>query len=193
MDWKDIGKGVAKTLPLIGSVLMGPAGGAAGTLIAAALGVDDEPTAVAEAIRKDPEAALKLRDLELRHKKRWEELRLKGEALALEERKAILQDKANARRREIELVKAGDRKGAAMTHVVALLVIAGFLGALAALLFTAADPGEAGLLLIGQLSTAFGVAVAYYLGSSLGSKAKDAMIAGMDKLRTLPGRLQPSG
>ncbi|WP_025324515.1 hypothetical protein [Deferrisoma camini] len=188
MSWKDIGKAVAKTAPLIGSVLGGPAGGAAGTLIAAAFGVKDEPAAVAQAIQKDPEAALKLRELELRHKERWEELRLKGEALALEEKKALLQDKANARSREIELVKAGDRKGAAMTHVVALLVIAGFLGALWALLFTDADPGEAGLLLIGQLSTAFGVAVAYYLGSSLGSKAKDATIAGLGKMR---GRVQP--
>jgi hypothetical protein len=45
-------------------MLAGPAGGAVGAMIASALGVDKNPDSVAKAIRSDPQAAIKLRQIE---------------------------------------------------------------------------------------------------------------------------------
>lgn len=66
MKWSDVGKaikGMAGTaLPVLGTALGGPAGGAAGALLAKALGVDTTPEAVAAAL--NPDALVKLREVE---------------------------------------------------------------------------------------------------------------------------------
>ena len=73
---------VSKFAPAIGTALGGPLGGMAVSALAKQFGVADEVAAVTKAIQADPEAALKLKQLE--HDKF----------------KAILEDKANARERE---------------------------------------------------------------------------------------------
>jgi len=80
MNWKEIGEQVLGFgLPLLGSVLGGPAGGAVGTMVASALGVGDEPEAVAKAILADPTgAAAKLEELETRHRHEIERLSLEA-------------------------------------------------------------------------------------------------------------------
>lgn len=65
MNWKDVGKLVGKAAPILGTALGGPAGAALGTMVAGALGVDNEPDAVAAAVANDPQAALKLKELYL--------------------------------------------------------------------------------------------------------------------------------
>jgi hypothetical protein len=64
MDWTDIAKDVAAAAPLLGSLVGGPAGGAIGGLIASALGTDHSPDAVKQALAVNPEAAVKLRQIE---------------------------------------------------------------------------------------------------------------------------------
>nr|WP_289108757.1 3TM-type holin [uncultured Halomonas sp.] len=64
MNWRDVAETVAKAAPALGGVLAGPAGAGAGTLIARALGVDDNPQAVQAAMHADPQAAIKLREVE---------------------------------------------------------------------------------------------------------------------------------
>jgi len=64
MNWRDVAETVAKAAPALGGVLAGPAGAGAGTLIARALGVDDNPQAVHAAMQADPLAAIKLREVE---------------------------------------------------------------------------------------------------------------------------------
>ena len=44
--------------------------------------------------------------------------------------------------------------------------------------------GDAGLMLLGTLASAFGAVVNYYLGSSLGSTSKDAYIKKIQVLKT---------
>lgn len=72
MDWQDVAGLVARAAPVLGTALLGPAGGAvggvAGALIASAFGVENEPAALARAIQADPAAALKLRQVELENK-----------------------------------------------------------------------------------------------------------------------------
>lgn len=64
MEWKDITGAISKAAPLIGTLIGGPAGAAVGGLVSAALGVDNTPDAVHEALKTNPEVALKLAQLE---------------------------------------------------------------------------------------------------------------------------------
>jgi hypothetical protein len=64
MDWKDIAATVGKAAPLLGTLLGGPAGGAVGALVASALGTGADPDAVAKEIAANPDAAVKLREIE---------------------------------------------------------------------------------------------------------------------------------
>ncbi len=85
MNWKDIGHSIADTAPLLGSLLGGPPGAAVGALISSAFGVKAEPDKLAEAIKADPEAALKLRQIELDNKTELERLTLQAETQKLAE------------------------------------------------------------------------------------------------------------
>jgi len=64
MDWKSISESIAKFAPLLGRALAGPAGAAAGDIVAAALGVSNTPDAVQQALATNPDAAVKLRQIE---------------------------------------------------------------------------------------------------------------------------------
>lgn len=67
MDWKDLGKKVISVgAPLLGTVLLGPAGGAIGAAVGSLFGVEsDDPEAIIEAIAGDPEARAKLLEFQL--------------------------------------------------------------------------------------------------------------------------------
>lgn len=66
MEWKEIASTVGKIAPLLGPLLAGPAGVAVtiGGVIASALGVDNTPDAVSQAISINPDAAVKLAQIE---------------------------------------------------------------------------------------------------------------------------------
>jgi len=68
MQWKDVGQTVANFAPLLGDLLPIPGAGIAGKLIAAAFGVENTPDAIHNAIKADPDAAIKLAKLELDNK-----------------------------------------------------------------------------------------------------------------------------
>ena len=64
MDWSDVAETVGKIAPAAGGALYGPLGAAVGGVIADKLGVEQSPQAVSQAINADPEAAVKLREIE---------------------------------------------------------------------------------------------------------------------------------
>lgn len=64
MKWSDIGEMVASAAPMLGTALAGPAGGAAGALVARAFGAEETPEGVKQAVMGDPESNAKLRRLE---------------------------------------------------------------------------------------------------------------------------------
>ena len=67
MEWKDVATTVAKSAPMLGGLLGGPVGaavGAVGSMIASALGVANTPDAVQQALTVNPDAAVKLADIE---------------------------------------------------------------------------------------------------------------------------------
>lgn len=182
MDWKDVGKTVAKAAPVLGAVLTGPAGAiaaSAGALAASFLGEEPEPENLMRAL-ENPEAMIRLRELEDRHRARLLEWQARQLELEVENTKS-------ARNREVELAKAGSA-AAWITGIVALVVIVGFFGMLHQVL--AKDLiNEPALILLGSLGTAFGAVVNYYLGSSLGSTRKTNFL---EKAATVPGASQAS-
>lgn len=63
MNWEDVASIISKTAPVLGS-LFGPVGSAVGMLVSGVLGVKNDPTSVAEAVKTDPKATEKLMALE---------------------------------------------------------------------------------------------------------------------------------
>ena len=64
MNWSDIAKTVGGFAPLLGTLLGGPAGTAVGAMIASGLGVSPEPDEVSKALAINPDAAVKIKQIE---------------------------------------------------------------------------------------------------------------------------------
>jgi hypothetical protein len=160
MNWSDIGKNIIKAAPLLGSALMGPTGGVVGTLIASQFGAErNNPEDVMQKINADPNAVLKLKELELTNQQKLAEI-------ALEEHKATLQDIASARAREVQLAQSGNRDW--MPSILALIVTSGFFITFFIIFFTQSDSGDKEVLNVmsGNLGAGLISVLGYYFGSS---------------------------
>lgn len=169
MDWTALGGAIGPLaqigLPALGTLFGGPLGGAiggiAGQAVAGALGVAPSPQAVQQAIATDPQgAAEKLRALEAE----------------TAQRKDVLEDVADARATEVRLVQAGSPV-AYGPIAFSMVATVGFV--LVSIIAMRAAPGadrDVTLFLLGAWNTAFASVMAYWVGSSSGSRAKDAMI-----------------
>lgn len=164
MDWKEVGVSIAAMAPALGVALGGPAGGAVGALVAAALGTPARPADVAAVIAQDPDAAVKLREIELRHAEVIA-------SLAAQQYEAQLLDVQQARVTHREHWMPW-----ALTIALALMVAAMGVGLF--VLDTPAENREVVYLLAGQLLGAFATAIAYWLGSSRGSAEKQRALEG---------------
>ena len=80
--WDSIKDTVGSVAPIAGSLLGGPAGSAVGSMIASALGVSSTPDAVAAAIKSDPQAAIKIRQIEAQLEQT--RLEVRGQAIQAE-------------------------------------------------------------------------------------------------------------
>ena len=143
---------VSKFAPAIGTALGGPLGGLAVTAIAEKLGVADEVEAVTKAIKADPEAAMKLKQLEL------------------DKFKAVLADKDSARNREATI--ATSEKAPLINKLVspllALIVVIAWVGIQYTLLNTTVPQEMRELVarVLGTLDGALMVILSYYFGAS---------------------------
>lgn len=169
MDWKDVGKLIGKAAPVLGAVLSGPAGlivSAAGALVSSKLGCESTPEAVSSVLAASPEALVKIRQIEADERARLLDYQTMQTQFDLENLKS-------ARLRESEVAKTGSWISWATT-IVSIVITLGFFAMLVVVLKTGSEEiGEAGVLLLGSLSSAFGAVVQYYLGSSLGSAKKE--------------------
>ena len=169
MNWMDIGKqAIQMGAPILGGALGGPAGAAVGAMIANQFGIDTPtPANIMAAIKADPEAALKLREVELRHQERLTEMEV--DRFRIET--ADVQDARSA------------HKDSWVPWALTFTLVAMVSGIVAALLWVAIpeDNKEVVYLVVGQLIGAFSTAIAYWLGSSKSSASKDAHIAGIIK------------
>lgn len=159
MDWKKVGKTVGKFAPMLGTVLGGPGGGAVGALVASALGVDNDPDAIEQAVKNDPGAAVKLREVELQHKERLELIAFK--TLSKE-----LGDKANAR----EAHKHNPMPAIICVSLTVMVAIGAWM------LFTLNIPEankQISYLLFGTVLAKWGDSIAYWVGTTRSSAEKD--------------------
>jgi hypothetical protein len=164
MDWKAI---LATVAPTLATAAGGPLAGVAVQAIAKALGL---PESTQEAVEQavagaTPETLLALKQADLEFQKAMR-------ALDIDVLRIDAGDRDSARKMQIET-------NSRIPGSLAFAVTAGFYGVLLWLLCYGMPPsgGEALLLLLGSLGTAWTGVVAYYFGSSAGSARKDALLA----------------
>jgi len=155
MDWKDIRNTIASFAPALGTALVGPAGAAVGAMVASALGVEDDPVAVEQALKHDPDASFELIKLE----------RQLGFQILKEE----LKDKQDARKHH-----KNHWMPSVLTILLALMVSLMFTG----LLLYAVPQSIADILYLitGQILTAFLTTVAFWMGTSRSSQEKNGWL-----------------
>lgn len=158
MKWGDLKEIIGAAAPIVGTALGGPAGAAVGSLVSSALGVENNPQAVAKAIENDPEAHLKLKQLELDNAK---DLRAKVLKMAEIE----LQDLQNARE---------NHKHSIMPTIIfyALTAIAVCYGASLLFVDIPADNRDMINHFGGQLITLWVASCAYWIGTTRSSAEK---------------------
>lgn len=158
-------------VPLLGTALGGPLGGAAASFIADKLGIQEKTIeAVSEVLNSgkmsaDQIASLKLAEIDFQKF-------LEGNKIKLEELEAG--DRASARAREVAVKDW-------IPGLLAVLLTSGFFGVLAYMMQYGAPErgGDALLVMLGSLGTGFASVLAYYFGSSSGSASKNAIIERM--------------
>lgn len=163
---------VRTVAPTLASAVGGPLAGMATRAISdALLGKPDgaEAELVEAAAKATPEQLLALKQAEQDFAVRMRELDIDIERLSNE-------DRASARDREV-------RTGDWTPRVLAAAVTLGFFGVLFWMIAYGLpeNGGEAMLVMLGTLGTAWGAIVSYYFGSSAGSREKNDTISKMMK------------
>lgn len=185
MTWKDVGNVVGKAAPVIGGLLGGPVGAAAGKLVANVLGCEESPEAVQAELAKNPEAYVKLKTAEIEHKGQLAELALEEKRLlvnaGIKHREIDTADIQSARQRDIDMRKSGQSNTRAN-----LMILGDVLGLIVCLVIiymlrntTGEGVGEIrGILtaVTGYFGLGLRDAHQFEFGSSRGSREKDLML-----------------
>lgn len=79
MNWSDVGRVIGGAAPTLGVLLGGPAGGAVGALIASALGTASDPDSVNSVLVNNPDAMVKVQELQLNAKVQLQQLAVTAE------------------------------------------------------------------------------------------------------------------
>lgn len=148
--------------PMLATVVAGPLGGKAVSMIAEKFGVEDTVEAVAKAIAGDPEAAQKLAEIDL--------AQFRAEA----------EDRDSAREREVEMAKANATPLSQMVvPILALGTVATTFLFIAALLFLEIKTEQQQLIIfaLGYATAAAQQVLSYYFGSSKSSQDKTAAMS----------------
>lgn len=92
MEWHDLSSIVGKAAPILGTLIAGPAGAAVGGLVASALGIAPAtPDTVAQALTVNPDAAVKLAEIEAKKSVELQSLLIQGEQNRLANDTATIQ------------------------------------------------------------------------------------------------------
>jgi hypothetical protein len=153
--------------PTIAKATLGPFGGLAATALSSILGTPpaDEQATSAALLNATPDQLLAL-------KKAEQDFQVQIKTLGISEEKLVYDDIANARDRQIAVK---DDTPAILAYAITF----GFFGTLGFMLWNGkpAVGGDALLVMLGSLGTAWAGVVSFYFGSSLGSAKKDTALA----------------
>lgn len=165
MNWQDLRSVISKAAPIVGTAIGGPAGSAVGSLVSLALGVDETPEAVAAEIKRNPEALLKLKQLESDER---ETMR----AYEVETLKAELADVQNAREHH---------KQSRMPAVITLLLTVMASGLLYAIIYSEIPEGsrDLAMMMFGHVFTLWGGSVTYWIGTTRSSSQKTQLLTNL--------------
>jgi hypothetical protein len=178
MDWKDIAGTLGKAAPLLGTLIGGPAGAAIGGMVASALGTPATPDDVSAALATNPDAAVKLKQIEADRQVQLQQLVEQHAGALLAAQTAAIQadvsDRDSARKREMS-VRGSTPAG------LAWLVVAASVGSVAAVVggYVTKDPALAGIVgtTLGYLMGEAKQVLNYYFGSSSSSDRKTELMA----------------
>ena len=174
--WDNIKELIGTSAPVIGTLIGGPVGGAVGGLIGKALGVENTPEAIEAELRNNPDALIRLKELEnskelaiLQAKHEDERIKIEAKRAETEEKQIYLADKQSARSRQTDSEKATGKVDVAL-YVIAGVIVVAFFVSILALIFITLDKQsgtyELLLMLFGALTTKFGTVVDYFFGAS---------------------------
>lgn len=178
--WDNIKELIGTSAPVIGTLLGGPAGGAVGGLISKVLGVDNTPEAIELALMNNPDALLKIKELETSKELAILQAELENKRIDVgsvidnrkldnEKDQMFLSDKQSARSRQTDSEKATGKVDVAL-YVIAGVIVLAFFVSILALIFITLDKQsgtyELLLMLFGALTTKFGTVVDYFFGAS---------------------------
>lgn len=177
MDWKDIAEIIGKAAPIAGGLLGGPAGAAVGSLVASVLGVSSTPDAVSQAVKNNPDAALKLKEMEL-------DYAFELNKLALESERMKIADIQSARSADVAKTQATGKRDYNL-YALSWCLFVGFFTLVAILIFYKVPQDSSGVIfmLFGTLSAGFGSVVTYFFGSSKSSADKTDLLAKAEPIK----------
>lgn len=186
-SWKAVGELVGAVAPIAGAALGGPAGGAIGSMIAGALGVDDNADAVAKALKADPSLAVKVKELEVEARRLELEAIAKERDAELEAVRIQLADVQNARGLQVEALRQDDTFSKRYVYYLAsfwsiFAVI--YVTAITFMQIPAANVRFADTILGFVLGTIIATVMNYFLGSSKSSADKTLHMADAAKEAT---------
>lgn len=178
--WDNIKELIGTSAPVIGTLLGGPAGGAVGGLISKVLGVDNTPEAIELALMNNPDALLKIKELEASKELAILQAELENKRIDVgsvidnrkldnEKDQMFLSDKQSARSRQVDSEKATGKVDVALYAIAGAIVVAFFVSILALIFITLDKQSgtyELLLMLFGALTTKFGTVVDYFFGAS---------------------------
>lgn len=162
----DLPSVLLKSAPLLATAVASPAAGMAVSLLESVFGLSNsKPAELIAKISADPDRELKLKQLEAQHGENL--ITLANAKYALE-----AQDRSSAREREIQL---HDHTPAILAYILTV----GVFCALAYLFIMPVpqDNKELIVAIISSMTTVWVAAMAYYHGSSLGSRNKENMLS----------------
>lgn len=163
MNWQDLAKGLAKVgLPTLGTAVGGPLGGMVGAEIARRLGSDATPEAISETMAVNPDAMIRLREID----KEIADRAAQHDEAMLATATADVQDaRASAKDDTVRRWLAGP-------SILGPLMFGGWF-----LWAQPADPGGIAMFLLGMLAQQAGQVFTFYFGTSLGSVKKSKELA----------------
>lgn len=166
MNWSDLKAVIGGAAPLLGTVIGGPAGAMVGGIVSAALGTANTPDAVSAALLGNPDALVKIRQIESDNQVQLQQLVVTAEANRL-------LDVQSARTRQS--ANPNDRTPQYLAWGVSI----GFFAVLTLVMFAHMEGSVQSLLLVmtGALQSAWMAIISYYFGSSKDSAGKTQMIA----------------
>ncbi|NOX15950.1 MAG: hypothetical protein GXP61_08000 [Epsilonproteobacteria bacterium] len=178
MNWKDVSKAIGTAAPLLGTLIGGPIGGTIGTAISGILGVENKPDAVISALKADPQALVKLKQYEMLHTERLQQMQLDEISMRLKDT-----DSARNRQNKHEEATGGSDIN---LYVLAWMVVLGFFTVVGTTMFIPIPQESSNIvyMLLGILGAEFGAVMRYFFGSSEGSSIKTKIMAAYGRAKS---------